>query len=134
MLYELTGDEFLYSINFAILSTALVILMQGSVFMIFIFDTIEKHKTESYTDYLTNIPNRRAFIKKMNELVDSKKKSAKLRSGVVVVCDIDHFKRVNDNYGHDIGGRVIQTAVEVIHASLGKDAVFCRMGARSFYW
>ena len=86
--------------------------------MIFIFDTIEKHKTESYTDYLTNIPNRQAFIKKMNELVDSKKKSAKLRSGVVVVCDIDHFKIVNDNYGHDAGDRVLQKLAGILRSSL----------------
>lgn len=132
VLYELTGDEFLYSINFAILSTALVILMQGSVFMIFIFDTIEKHKTESYTDYLTNIPNRRAFIKKMNELVDSKKKSAKLRSGVVVVCDIDHFKRVNDNYGHDAGDRVLQKLADILRSSLRNMDYCARLGGEEF--
>lgn len=57
----------------------------------------------SYTDGLTGLLNRRAFDDKLSELI-------KQASGETYLCllDIDHFKRVNDTYGHAIGDNVIK--------------------------
>lgn len=108
---------------------ALCIIMAG--LFIWLSRLLKKVKRLANTDGLTKISNRRHGLKQARKLIIKNKHKRILG---IAVFDLDHYKSVNDNYGHDIGGRVIQTAVEVIHASLGKDAVFCRMGARSFYW
>ncbi len=57
-------------------------------------------------DYLTGLPNRRAFEKTFeNEYRDARHARDAL---VIGVCDIDHFKRINDTFGHDTGDRVLK--------------------------
>jgi two-component system cell cycle response regulator len=62
------------------------------------------------TDPLTGLLNRRAFFERATELCDR----ADVLSAIMV--DIDHFKRVNDLHGHDIGDRVIRAVAELLAA------------------
>lgn len=57
------------------------------------------------TDPLTALYNRRAFFDRLNERISTPERAASLSA---VLLDIDHFKRVNDVYGHDIGDLVIK--------------------------
>src|SRR5262249_39822293 len=49
-----------------------------------------------------------------------------------MIADIDHFKLVNDTYGHEDGDRVLRHVAEVIRASLREDDVACRYGGEEF--
>ncbi|MFZ4805639.1 MAG: GGDEF domain-containing response regulator [Hyphomicrobiaceae bacterium] len=78
---------------------------------------------QAETDSLTGLLNRRAFFSRISELGE------RADNMPIVVCDIDHFKRINDTFGHDTGDRVLCTvAREVI--KLGQLAV--RLGGEEF--
>ena len=60
----------------------------------------------AHTDYLTGILNRRAFMEKLKDELEQLRKDAS--SLCLILADIDHFKMINDTYGHNIGDFVIQ--------------------------
>ena len=96
--------------------------------------TLEKQRKElekaSLTDPLTEIGNRRYFnIKLDNEIIRSKRYSAPLS---VIMLDIDHFKKVNDTYGHDVGDMVLKEVVNVVKNDLRQADIFCRVGGEEF--
>ena len=73
---------------------------------------LEEARRSSELDHLTGLPNRRAF-----EAVFESEFQAARAAGeqlCVVFCDIDHFKRVNDEHGHDAGDRVLRLVAETL--------------------
>jgi len=87
-------------------------------------------KMLSLTDLLTEVPNRRHAM----ERVESEWKSA-ARSGTqfaVVMVDVDHFKAVNDNYGHDVGDRVLKSTAQAISSTLRGEDQVARFGGEEF--
>lgn len=82
------------------------------------------------TDPLTRLYNRRVFLKWCEkELLRSQ------RSGVpfsLLMVDLDHFKRVNDNFGHQTGDDVLCAAVEQMQDSVRGIDVLCRWGGEEF--
>jgi diguanylate cyclase len=80
---------------------------------------------EARSDPLTGLPNRRAFEEKLAELERS---NAMLS---LAICDIDHFKRVNDNYGHAVGDRVIKAVAHTLRDNCGGNMV-ARIGGEEF--
>ncbi len=89
-----------------------------------------KLRTASLTDPLTGLPNRRHAMNRVE--VEWK---ATERNGLpfcVIMLDIDKFKLVNDNFGHDVGDEVLQaTSLAVKSALRGEDEV-CRLGGEEF--
>ena len=81
-------------------------------------------------DYLTGLYNRRYFYSAMNEYIEET-----LHNGekfAVAMMDIDHFKNINDTYGHDIGDRVIITLADVLRSSTSPRDVVSRFGGEEF--
>ncbi len=82
------------------------------------------------TDPLTRLYNRRVFLRWCEkELLRSQ------RSGVpfsLLMVDLDHFKRVNDNFGHQTGDEVLCAAVEQMQDSVRGIDVLCRWGGEEF--
>ncbi|MFM5915909.1 MAG: diguanylate cyclase [Novosphingobium sp.] len=73
---------------------------------------LDEARRESEEDHLTGLPNRRAF-----EAVFEREYQAAHAIGeplCVVFCDIDHFKRVNDEHGHDAGDRVLRLVADML--------------------
>lgn len=81
-------------------------------------------------DSLTGALNRRAFFDAANALYASAIRNH--RSLAVVLLDLDHFKRVNDQYGHQAGDAVLKNIVEVCHDTLRAQDVFGRYGGEEF--
>jgi len=84
----------------------------------------------STTDVLTRIHNRRYFERRLEEEM-----SHSLRSGAplsLVLVDIDHFKIVNDRYGHQAGDAVLQWVASIAGSTLPSSSVFCRYGGEEF--
>jgi len=67
---------------------------------------LEKARQESSTDALTSLPNRRTFDSKLAEAVAAAEASKQPLS--LAFCDIDHFKKFNDNWGHKLGDEVLR--------------------------
>jgi diguanylate cyclase (GGDEF)-like protein/PAS domain S-box-containing protein len=76
----------------------------------------------SYTDTLTNIPNRRAFDEKMSDTIHSHESYHQELS--LLMIDIDHFKEYNDFYGHIQGDTVLCDVSKAIQASLSRKTDF----------
>ncbi len=87
--------------------------------------SLRQYKLASETDGLTGVLNRRAFY----DRVDKKYGEA---GGAVALIDIDHFKSVNDRYGHAAGDEVLRRFTAIVTELLRDDMVFCRMGGEEF--
>lgn len=87
-------------------------------------------REEAMVDALTGLLNRRAFDDRIGALVSAS--AGKAETFSVVIADIDHFKKINDGYGHLFGDRVIRAVGEALKAGVkGRDAV-ARYGGEEF--
>ena len=80
------------------------------------------------TDPLTETANRRALFNRFEELV----KQVSDFHCTVSILDIDHFKRYNDEYGHDFGDFVLKTFAEQVRVQLADKTIFARIGGEEF--
>lgn len=85
---------------------------------------------ESFTDQLTRAGNRRAYeVKGVEELQQAKR----LGEGLTIVYfNLDHFKNINDTYGHPIGDYVLKTFTKAAQSSLRVGASLYRIGGEEF--
>ena len=84
----------------------------------------------SVTDVLTGVYNRRYFQERLKaELSRVHRHGGELS---VIMLDIDHFKRINDQFGHAMGDHVLQGLCQRINQRLRQDDVFCRLGGEEF--
>ncbi|WP_415759848.1 sensor domain-containing diguanylate cyclase [Pseudomonas sp. LT1P18] len=90
----------------------------------------EELRALSITDSLTGIHNRRYFQERLTTEMDRVERGGGELS--VIMLDIDHFKRINDQHGHAVGDRVLQIVCERIGHRLRRTDVFCRLGGEEF--
>lgn len=90
----------------------------------------EELRALSVTDSLTGIHNRRYFQERLkHELERAQRDGLDL---AVIMLDIDHFKRINDQYGHAVGDHVLRSLCQRIGNRLRRTDVFCRLGGEEF--
>jgi diguanylate cyclase (GGDEF)-like protein len=83
-----------------------------------------KNKKESITDPLTGVYNRnfmRDLLKRIN--IDSYQ---------IMMCDIDYFKQVNDNYGHKTGDEILIETAKILNTHIRPDDILIRYGGEEF--
>ncbi len=81
-------------------------------------------------DNLTDLYNRRYFTSFLNyQLAVSAREK---RSFTLAMADIDHFKSINDNHGHDVGDKVLKMVSECFQTYLGQNDTSCRWGGEEF--
>jgi len=85
-------------------------------------------KAGAEKDALTGLKNRGTFDKTINNIVHSSDKT----SAVLIILDIDHFKRINDNFGHLVGDRVIRYLSALLTQVIGSDQHIARYGGEEF--
>ena len=92
--------------------------------------TAKKLEKLSITDPLTSIYNRRKF----NELLTIEvERSNRYQTQLsIIMCDIDHFKKINDTYGHDTGDQALKTFSEKINENIREVDIFARWGGEEF--
>lgn len=84
----------------------------------------------AHTDVLTELPNRRYAMKRLEqEWADSVRLDRPL---AVLVVDIDHFKTINDRHGHDVGDDVLRSTASMLRARTRRADVVCRLGGEEF--
>ncbi|MBM5457777.1 diguanylate cyclase [Pseudomonas sp. P66] len=90
----------------------------------------EELRALSVTDSLTGIHNRRYFQERLkSELERAQRDQLEL---AVIMLDIDHFKRINDQFGHAVGDHVLRSLCQRISQRLRRTDVFCRLGGEEF--
>ncbi|KQO59411.1 desulfoferrodoxin [Methylobacterium sp. Leaf469] len=77
------------------------------------------------TDSLTGLLNRRAFYQRAREAADRAGNHGKMSA---ILLDIDHFKRINDEYGHDVG----DAAIQAVAREIGTEGIVGRLGGEEF--
>ncbi len=90
----------------------------------------ERYRELSELDGLTHIYNRRMFDNQLADMITHA--SASHRHLTLVMIDIDHFKRVNDQFGHETGDYVLQELAKVVQADLRPTDLFARYGGEEF--
>lgn len=109
-------------------ASALMGLSVGIVLMMTIgFDMVRHREQEGETDALTRLGNRRLLDRWISE-----DESGDRNVGAAIAVDLDHFKRVNDNYGHDAGDLVLRQVARVMRHHLGPYGITCRTGGEEF--
>jgi len=82
------------------------------------------------TDTLTELPNRRYANEQLDRQWAMSERSGRALSCMMV--DIDHFKRINDTYGHKVGDDVLKQVADVLRLSARKQDMVCRLGGEEF--
>lgn len=85
---------------------------------------------DALTDPLTGLLNRRAFAQQAQRIVFRRKFGREQTS--LMVLDLDHFKAVNDCFGHDAGDRVLQRFAQIAGSSMRPTDMIYRMGGEEF--
>ena len=89
-----------------------------------------RNYTEAITDGLTGLKNKRYGLARLEEAVFA---TRRYKSGLALaMCDIDHFKRVNDTYGHPAGDAVLREVCRRIAACVRKADIAVRYGGEEF--
>lgn len=89
-----------------------------------------KLATLASTDSLTGLPNRRSFMAALD--AKAAEQDGLAPPGALLMLDIDHFKRVNDQYGHPVGDIVLQHVAHVIRHNLRQEDRAGRLGGEEF--
>jgi diguanylate cyclase (GGDEF)-like protein len=89
-----------------------------------------RHRTAAMVDPLTGIANRRAFLIDAGNLV--RKVVAGARPVAVLVIDLDHFKSINDSFGHAMGDRVLQIFATTTKGVMRPADLLGRLGGEEF--
>ncbi len=118
--------------NYALVSqSSTAVLMVGiglTLLATLILEIMKDQRTESEIDLLSGVANRRGFDRRIRALLDQ----APDTDHAVVLCDMDHFKRVNDTYGHATGDLVIEGFGRRLRACVPDDAIVGRIGGEEF--
>mgnify|MGYP002682648349 CR=1 FL=1 len=93
-------------------------------------DQISSYLTEARTDGLTGLLNRKAFDIALDGLFDDWESKGQCFS--MGIIDIDHFKQINDTYGHQAGDKVLRTVADAARSVLREGDTLLRYGGEEF--
>jgi len=116
------------------LCNAIANISANVLYNAFLFEKLENEKARlerlAITDYLTGVYNIRYFYHRLEEEF-----SRAERYGHPISCimlDIDHFKKINDTYGHRMGDMVLREFAQLVRRHVRKSDVFARYGGEEF--
>ncbi len=116
-------------VNFALMPTFFVAMGVAVIFLL-ATDLSNKLRWQTVTDPLTGVSNRRGFLQAADlSLAQARRHRRPL---AVVLADIDLFKRINDNYGHGAGDRVLAHFARVLRESVRMEDCVGRIGGDEF--
>lgn len=117
-----------YNFSFVFFGINLILV----IIIIFLIKTYVQDTLEYSVDYdgLTEIYNRRYFNEALNREIQ---KSERYNSNLsLIMFDIDHFKKVNDTYGHAVGDSVIMKLANLVKSNIRKSDILARIGGEEF--
>lgn len=91
---------------------------------------VDRARAESLVDPLTGLANRRAFDERLAALLRDAAHGGS--APCLLMVDLDHFKRINDQYGHGFGDQVLRATAQVLSAMIVAPALSARVGGEEF--
>ena len=128
-----TDEKFGSSIWVTMFSVELVLYAVGTVFVIFMLvseRTVTAHKTAASMDPLTGMLNRRGFAEACARVIEREAHAG--RPVTVLIFDIDHFKSINDRFGHPAGDELLKLFSMLVVNSLRISDLSGRIGGEEF--
>lgn len=113
------------SISDALICSTLAV----AIFAMIAVDVTKNIKTEAETDVLSGLLNRRGFEARAYGILSRTTVDAQ---AAVILGDLDHFKSINDRFGHGSGDRIIGAFSEILKNKAPRDAIIARIGGEEF--
>lgn len=110
-----------------------MLIILGIIHVIFGFYfgfLVKKLASGNYKDYLTSLPNRKLFYQKLELEIKRLKRNKSPLS--LIIIDIDHFKLINDKYGHGVGDKVLVWLAKTIRKYCREIDIPARWGGEEF--
>jgi diguanylate cyclase (GGDEF)-like protein len=126
------GDKLAMSGWFELLSLEALLFTISIAFILLAMAkerTEYRHRAAARTDPLTGVANRRGFLE---QTALSRRAATGTRPTAVLLFDLDHFKSINDQYGHAVGDRTLQIFADVAKAHIGTAGMVGRWGGDEF--
>jgi diguanylate cyclase (GGDEF) domain len=118
--------------NYAIISqsaTGVMVVTAGLMLLaVLVLEIMAEERSNSEQDALSKLLNRRGFENQASTLL----RSTPTGPHSVIMCDLDHFKNINDTYGHHCGDAVIEALGELLRSRVPPSAVVGRLGGEEF--
>jgi diguanylate cyclase (GGDEF)-like protein len=127
------NDSLFASVWMTVLSTESLLLTISSAFILLAMAkerTELRHRTAAMVDPLTGIANRRSFMQ--DAALMAKQHIADPRPTAVLLIDLDHFKSINDRFGHALGDRVLEIFTDAARKSTRGSDLIGRLGGEEF--
>jgi diguanylate cyclase (GGDEF)-like protein len=126
-----TAKDYIHT-DYALISqsaTAILMVAVGlTLLAVLVLEIMADQQSESERDALSELANRRGFDRRVLSLL----KASQAGPHAVIICDLDHFKSINDNFGHHIGDLVIQSFGAVIRNYAPATSATGRIGGEEF--
>ncbi len=110
-----------------LLTLGLVLVVSLGGWLARVLSRMDRFRLSAQTDALTRVSNRAHFVAETTKALQQSARAVSL-----VVFDMDHFKHINDTYGHPTGDWVLQAVCETVKLQLDKGDVFGRLGGEEF--
>lgn len=91
---------------------------------------LQRARAEANNDHLTRLPNRRAFEERFAQFHEEARANGEPL--FVAICDVDHFKRVNDRFGHETGDGLLRAIGNILKRIASPDCFIARHGGEEF--
>jgi diguanylate cyclase (GGDEF)-like protein len=121
------------SVWVTVFAVELILYAVGTVFVIFMLvseRTVTAHRTAASTDPLTGMLNRRGFSEACARMIEREAKGG--RPVTVMIFDIDHFKSINDRFGHPAGDEMLKLFSTIVVNNLRISDLSGRIGGEEF--
>lgn len=118
---------------FALFALLILLYVVGTAFVVVVMakeHSAQVHKTAAMTDYMTGLYNRRGFIEVAQKLIAAQKRKGE--SVTVLMFDLDHFKSINDRFGHDTGDDALRVFAATASGNMRGDDIIGRLGGEEF--
>lgn len=126
---QLSTDSF--STYVTALSVMLVLAITNGMLAYTVIRTlIQELEHQAYRDVLTGLLNRRAFQERHGQQINAWQRDQ--RSYALICFDIDHFKSVNDTFGHDAGGCALAAVAQILAQNARPLDSVARIGGEEF--
>lgn len=126
-----TAKDYIHT-NYALISQSMTaVLMVGvglTLLAKLVLEIFALQKTEAEIDMLSGLSNRRGFDRRVQALFSGHPSGPH----AIVLCDLDHFKHINDTFGHHVGDTVIQAFGEHLRFNVPQGAAVGRIGGEEF--
>ncbi len=126
----ITENFFIYTGGIMIMQGIMTVGFLSAVYFSYLYRVINKLRKLSITDPLTKLFNRRYFLAQANTVIRSAGRDK--QPMCLIMCDLDYFKKINDQYGHEAGDSALIAFADILKTTLREQDTVARIGGEEF--